>query len=215
MRALMTGFEGWAGRMNPSGKIAMSLDNKELGNLEVFGVELPEDFLKLPGMLKELITKVNPDIVIGTGWDYISRIKVEKVALNVQSSHFGNSIVPDNYKHKPMGNEIIKRGELALRSSLPAEKIVGTLNKRGFPAFISYQAGTHCCNTVMYSAIFYSRENKKRKPIAGFIHIPPVAEMKVKNAGTLCMKIDEETKALESVLEACRDYMNSASVNIG
>lgn len=206
MRALVTGFEGFAGKMNPSGVIAKSLDNSSLGDLDVSGSELPEDFYKLPSLMKRLVKKVKPDIVIGTGWDYISKIKVERVALNVQNSEFGEVVVPDNYNHKPSGSEVIRRGELALRSTLPVEKIVENLNKKGIPAFVSYYAGTHCCNTVMYSAIYYSTK-KKRDALAGFIHVPPVSEMKVKKAGTSPMKLDEEKRAIERALEICRDKL--------
>jgi pyroglutamyl-peptidase len=208
MKALVTGFEGWAGRINPSGRIAKALDKQKLGELEIAGYELSENFYKLPGILGELIDKVKPDIVIGTGWDYISKIKVEKVSLNVQSSVFGDSVVPDNYNHKPAGRKVIENGALALGSTLPAEKIIRNLTRKRIPAFISYQAGSHCCNTVMYSAIYYS-QNKKRKPMAGFIHIPPVEEMKVRRAGVSPMKLGRETDALRVVLETCRDYLSS------
>jgi pyroglutamyl-peptidase len=208
MQALLTGFEGWAGKMNPSGKIAKSLNTRKYGELQVAGYELPEDFYKLPGILSKLIGKLRPDIIIGTGWDYISKIKVEKVALNVQNSFFGGATVPDNYKHAPKGGEVIKRGELALRSTLPAEKIVDRLNKRKIPAFVSYQAGTHCCNTVMYSGIFYSKR-AKQNTIAGFIHIPPVEEMRVKRAATSPMKLEREISAIETALETSRDFLNS------
>jgi pyroglutamyl-peptidase len=209
MQALLTGFEGWAGRMNPSGKIAKSLDKGKYGELRVAGYELPEDFYRLPKILSRLISKVRPDIVIGTGWDYVSKIKVEKVSLNIQNSLFGDLLIPDNYNHRPKGNEVIKRAELALRSSLPAEKIVVNLKRKMIPAFVSYQAGTHCCNTVMYSAIHYSKKTK-RNAIAGFIHIPPVQEMGIKKAGTLPMRVEQETRAIEIALETSRDYLNSA-----
>ena len=209
MRALLTGFEGWEGRMNPSGKIAKSLDKSTYGELEVVGYELPEDFNKLPRILSNLIRRLRPDIVIGTGWDYVSKIKVEKISLNIQNSVFGDATVPDNYNHRPKGDEVITRAELALRSNLPAEKIVSNLNKKRIPAFVSYQAGTHCCNTVMYSAIYYSQRTNQ-KTIAGFIHIPPVEEMNVKRAGSSPMKLERETSAIENALETCRDYVNSS-----
>jgi pyroglutamyl-peptidase len=207
MKALLTGFEGFAGKMNPSGVIAKSLDKKRLGELEISGRELPEDFRRLPNILHRLIDGEKPDIVIGTGWDYVSQIKVEKISLNVQNSVFGDKVVPDNYNHKPKGNPIIDKGALALRATFPAEKIVESLKKRKIPATISYNAGTHCCNTVMYSAIFYSQSTKRSKAIAGFIHIPPIAEMKMKNPNIVPMTLEEETRAIEGAIETCRKYL--------
>ena len=207
MQALVTGFEGWAGRENPSGKIAKSLDGKRFGDLLVHGRELPEDFTTLPQIMKKLIAGIKPDIVIGTGWDYVSAIKVEKVALNFQNCRFGEKLVPDNYNHRPLGSDVIRRGELALRATLPVDEIVQGLAAKKIPAFASYQAGTHCCNTVMYSAIYYSQRTKGRSPIAGFIHIPPVETMTVKASGTKPLSLARERAAIESALETCRDNL--------
>lgn len=210
MRALIVGFEGFAGKMNPSGLIARSLHQTSIDELQVSGFEIPEDFCKLPAVVKRLVDKMAPDVVIGTGWDYTSKIKVERIALNIQNSEFGEVTVPDNYNHEPNGREVIHHGELALRSTLPADEIVFDLRKRKIPAFVSYHAGTHCCNTVMYCAIYYATK-RKRKAIAGFMHIPPVSEMKVKNSGVSPMKVDEERKAIETALRTCKDYLMKKS----
>jgi pyroglutamyl-peptidase len=206
MQALVVGFEGFAGKMNPSGLIARTLNENSIDGLQVSGYEIPEDFYKLPGVVKRLVDKVAPDMVIGTGWDYISKIKVECIALNIQNSEFGEATIPDNYNHEPNGREVIQHGELALRSTLPADEIASKLRKKRIPAFVSYHAGTHCCNTVMYSAIYYAAR-KKRNAIAGFMHIPPISEMKIKRTGLLPMKLDEERKAIEIALRTCKDYL--------
>jgi pyroglutamyl-peptidase len=221
MRALLTGFEGWAGKINPSGIIAKKLNNKRLDGLEVFGRELPEDFYKLPKLLSKLILEIKPEIRIGTGWDYISKVKVERVALNFMNSTFGDEIVPDNYGQKPVGENIVKRGPLSLPATLPAEAIVENLKKEGIPSFVSYHAGTHCCNTVMYSLAYnttvattMNRRNKSKKtpnPIAGFIHIPPVPEMNVEQRGATPMELEKEIKAITIALETCRDYLESST----
>src|SRR5579862_9305 len=115
MRALVTGFEGFAGKINPSGLIASSLDGVRIGNLEVTGRELPEDFANLPSIMRDLVREVKPDILISTGWDYISKFKIEKIALNVQNSEFGEKVVPDNKGNSPVGQDVIAKGPLALR----------------------------------------------------------------------------------------------------
>ena len=194
--------------MNPSGVIAKSLDGRIFGGLEVSGYELPEDFSRLPLIVKNLIRKVKPDIVIGMGWDFVSKIKIERITLNVQSSIFGDAMIPDNFRHTPSGGSIIRNGQLALQASLPAEKIVKRLSREKIPAYVSYQAGTHCCNTVMYSEIFYSQK-RDRKSMAGFIHIPPVPEMKVKRIGLTPMKLEKEKNAIQTALKVSRDHFRS------
>jgi pyroglutamyl-peptidase len=208
MRALVMGFEGWGGRINPSGTIAKLLDGKKFGNLAVTGRELPENFKSLPRIVARSISTVKPDIVISTGWDYISKISVEKVSLNVMNSRFGSESVPDNYGNEPNGGEIIRKAPLALRATFPAEEIVDDLSKVKIPAYVSYQAGTHCCNTVMFSVLYHTMKSKK-SPISGFIHIPPVKEMKLKGSRVKPMKLSEEIKAIETALKTCRNYLDS------
>jgi pyroglutamyl-peptidase len=211
MRAVVTGFEGFAGKINPSGLIAKSLDGAAFGELFVTGLELPEDFKTLPSIMRDLIRKTKPDILISTGWDYISKFKIEKVALNIQSSEFGDKIVPDNLGNSPSGEEVIARAPTGLRATLPAEKILRQIQAAGLPAYLSYSAGTHCCNTVMYSGIYYSQKANPNS-LSGFIHIPPTPEMKLnrgKSGGSIAQS--RERKAIECALVASRDFLAGKS----
>ncbi|PSO03895.1 hypothetical protein B9Q13_06110 [Candidatus Marsarchaeota G2 archaeon ECH_B_SAG-G16] len=203
VKALVTGFEGWLGKTNPAGVIAKSLDGAKINDLEVVGREIPEDFTKIPSVIKRLIAEVQPEIFLGLGWDYTKGIKVERIALNVMDSDFWGEIKPDNYGNTPHNQRIFERAPLALESTLPVDQIVQTLKNSGIFAFASYFAGTHCCNTVMYSALYYSRRSKR---IAGFVHIPPIPGM-FENTPT--MELDQEKKAIELVLQVCRTHFKS------
>ncbi|MEM0287915.1 MAG: pyroglutamyl-peptidase I [Nitrososphaerota archaeon] len=203
MRILITGFEAWAGKKNPSGMIAKNLDGKAIKGLDVIGRVLPEDFYALPGLSKKLIAEIRPDAVISTGWDYTKAIKVEKIALNVMNSFFVDSVVPDNYGNKPSHEPIIRNAPIALQSTLPADEIVQELRKNNIPAVVSYYAGTHCCNTVMYSFL-----HTDKVKISGFIHVPPLPEM-VKGVRTdsIVMSIDEQEKAIQLAIEVCARHL--------
>jgi pyroglutamyl-peptidase len=206
MRALVTGFEGFDGKVNPSGQIAKGFDGKTFGELEIVGRELPEDFQNLPRILRNLTTKIRPDILISTGWDYIAKFKVERVALNIQNSEFGDKVVPDNRGNAPSGNDVISGAPLALRASMPTEKILNVFQKSRIPAYVSYSAGTHCCNTVMYSGIYYSQKINP-KVLAGFIHIPPTPEMNVPKDRAVSFGLKEEKRAIKKALICCRDFL--------
>ncbi len=207
MRALVTGFEGFGGHVNPSGLIARSLDGMTLGDLVVAGRELPEDFTTLPRVVRELVKEVKPDILISTGWDYISKFKIEKVALNVQNSEFGDKIVPDNNGHAPTGDEVIPKAPLALKATLPTEMILKELVDAKFPAQLSYSAGTHCCDTVMYSGIYYTQKIKPGS-LSGFIHIPPTLEMKISGDRVAKFNQAREEDAIQHALIACRNFLS-------
>lgn len=203
MRILLTGFEGWAGKKNPSGMIAEKLDREIVSGAKVIGKVLPEDFYSLPGIIKKIYEELKPDAIISTGWDYTKTVRVERVALNVMNSFFADSIVPDNYGNKPKDETIFKRGPLALKSTLPAEKIVEELRKNKIPASISYFAGTHCCNVAMYSFI-YSAKNA----ISGFIHLPPLPEMVEKESyNTITMPLDLQEKAIRIAIKATAEHL--------
>lgn len=208
MRALVTGFEGFQGKVNPSGLIARSFDGVTFGELVVTGRELPEDFMSLPSILRDLVREIKPDILISTGWDYISKFKVEKIALNVQNSEFGDKTVPDNQGNAPSGVEVISKAPLGLKSTFPADKIVEALNDAKIPAHLSYSAGTHCCNTVMYSGIYYSQKAKKSS-VSGFIHVPPTPEMKMPKGKNATFSQSKEEETIEHALIACRDYLSN------
>jgi pyroglutamyl-peptidase len=209
VKAILTGFEAWGGRMNPSGIIARELDGTNIGKLRVVGIVLPENFYKLPQMIRSIIRKHDPSVVIGTGWDFISKVKVEKVGLNVMNSNFGDRVVPDNYGQKPSGEKIVDTGPTALDSTFPAEKIVERLNDKGIPAFISYHAGTHCCNTVMYSSL-YALKSLGANALSGFIHIPPVDEMKLESSNRFStMPLSREKEAISVALRECSDSLGS------
>ncbi len=209
MQALITGFESFAGRVNPTGKIARELDGMTLDGLKIVGRELPEDFNKLPFTIRDMIRQFEPAIVVGSGWDYISTFKVEKIGLNVKNATFGDSVVPDNYGNKPAGEEIVPGGATALRSSFPAELIVEELKKSGVQAYISYNAGTHCCNTVMYSSLHYLRSSGLQSAVGGFIHVPPTPDMGIEREGVTPMDYAKEKEVIQKVLQTCGAYMKS------
>jgi pyrrolidone-carboxylate peptidase len=101
LKALVTGFEAWAGDANPASTIAKELNRKTIGGIEVVGVEVPEDFYRLPKLASRILKRVSPKVVLSLGWDLTSAIKVEKIAINVMASDFGGHVVPDNYNHRP------------------------------------------------------------------------------------------------------------------
>jgi len=183
--------------------IAKSVNGVKIGDVEVVGREIPEDFTRLPKVINSLIKEVKPDIFLGLGWDYTKGIKVERIALNVMDSDFWGEIKPDNYGNTPHNQRIFARAPLALEATLPVDDIVKKLKDSGIFAFPSYFTGTHCCNTVMYSALYYLRRSNA---LTGFIHIPPIPGM-FENVPT--MDLEQEKKAVQLVLEVCRAHIKA------
>ncbi len=201
MRALVTGFEPWTGTINPAGTIAKGLNGRKFDGLEVVGLEVPEDFYGLPKLALSLIREYRPRVAISLGWDYTSTIKVEKVALNVMEAVFGGEDVPDNFGNLPKGLPILPGRPLAYGGTLPVESIVEEIKSAGIPVVTSYNAGTHCCNTMMYSFLNGVKVGKT-ETISGHIHLPPIPGMKT-HLPVKPMELETERKAIEIAIKTC------------
>ncbi|MDG6988597.1 MAG: pyroglutamyl-peptidase I [Nitrososphaerota archaeon] len=200
MRILLAGFEPWKGSVNPAGAVAKSLDGMTIEGGRVVGVEVPEDFYGLPRITRSLVKEHRPDAVISLGWDYTRAVKVENVAVNMMFAVFGDQLVPDNRGRSPRGVPISKRGPVALRSTLPVRSIVSDLSAAGIPAVESYDAGTHGCNTMMYSFLMAVR--KERHGVSGHIHLPPTEGVDARFPVEK-MELDTERKAIEIAVGSC------------
>ncbi|MDG6934782.1 MAG: hypothetical protein JRN68_08795 [Nitrososphaerota archaeon] len=218
MKALVTGFEAWAGHMNPGGMIAKELNGRNLDGLDVVSVELPEDFYAIPGLARKYFDELHPNIIISIGWDYTRTVRVEKVALNIMSSVFGDKVVPDNRGNTPKDQPVIKGAPLARRSTLPVDRIVSAIGRSEIPVAGSFYAGTHCCNTTMFSFLQATRSHPET--VSGHIHIPPVPEMlkegdvNLRSQGKeiFTLPISTEKRAVEIALKTCKEYLESRSL---
>jgi len=192
MKILVTGFGSFLdNNENPSSKILKLLPKSIYGN-EIITVELPVVYDQAFNVLRPLIEKYQPKLIINLGLaSGRTKISLEQVALNINSSKGA-----DNAGTIFQDSPIIERGENAYFSSLPLRKIVEKLTLKRIPVEISYTAGTYVCNNLMYHVLHYIKENKLRIK-AGFVHLPLMRETKlVKDKTTLDLVV-----MLEGVIE--------------
>ena len=149
MRILLTGFAPWgSNRENPSGIIA-----EELG-----GHVLPVEFDGAARKLRRLIRRERPAAIVMMGLAASRKgISLEAVALNVAHDEEKSG------RHRT----IRKGGPLALRTTLPLERLCRRLERAGVPVSISHHAGTFVCNRVFYEGL------SRFKGPCGFVHVPP------------------------------------------
>ena len=150
---LVTGFEAWGEHpVNPSQLVA-----ERLG-----GVVLPVSYTRAADALRAAIDERDPKLVIAFGLaESRDKVSVERFAHNLDEA----SQVDDDAT-SGSGAEIDPAGPLALRSTLPVDAIVATLNEAGIPAEVSRDAGGFLCNHVFYR-LLQVREG-------GFVHVPPL-----------------------------------------
>ena len=169
-RILVTGFEPYGGFSdNPSMRVALFLDGKEICGYVIDAEILPVSFKRAYNVLVNAIERgETPSIIINMGlMPFASAIRVERVAINIMDY----SGILDNDGDKPVDEYIVPGGPAAYFSTLPIREIVNTLLENNIPASISNSAGTHLCNYTMYRVLHYISE-KEWDTRAGFIHLP-------------------------------------------
>ena len=62
-------------------------------------------------------------------------------------------------------------GPDAYNATLPNEEIVDAINKAGIPAALSFHAGTHLCNQMLYTTAHLIRQSGM-STLNGFVHVP-------------------------------------------
>jgi len=151
---------------NPTQIIAQALS-------EEFGCDhriLPVVFGKARDELVSILDDLRPDRVICFGLNgTISHIALETLAVNIRHTD-----VPDNEGRTLDMAPVDPEGPLALRSTLPMDRILAALRDAGIPARYSFSAGTYLCNEAFYTLMQYCERTGAK---GGFVHVPLASHM--------------------------------------
>ncbi|MFO8132892.1 MAG: pyroglutamyl-peptidase I [Thermoplasmatota archaeon] len=158
---LVTGFEPFGQwDSNPSGEIALALNDSMVGDVRIIGLVLPVIFDTSYARMREAMDRYDPAAVIALGLDGGARaMEVERLAVNLQHPSWLRF------------SRINTSGSLFRRSMLPADDIVAALRDDGIAARRSWCAGLYVCNYVFYRLL--GDAGRWGIP-AGFIHVPPL-----------------------------------------
>ena len=167
MKILVTGFDPFGGeKINPAIEAVKKLPDEIDGN-QIIKLEVPTIFYQSAKVVKEAITKYQPDMVINVGQaGGRAAITPERIAINFQAGS-----TPDNSGKGPKEGEIEADGADGYFTQLPIKKMVTAMRKIGIPAEVSNSAGTYVCNHLFYE-VQYMRAREFPNLKAGFIHIP-------------------------------------------
>ncbi len=167
MKSLVTGFAPFGGdAINPSYEAVRRLPAR-VGNVDVVTAELPTSFARAPRVLRGLIVREQPDIVlcVGLAADRMA-ISVERVAVNLCDAR-----IADNDGSRPRNKSVIARAPAAYFSTLPVVEAVAGLTRVGIRAELSLSAGAFVCNHVFYGLMHAAAKNRRIRS-AGFVHVP-------------------------------------------
>src|SRR5262249_49477910 len=138
MKALVTGFEPFAGdALNPA-REALALLPTQLGPLAISTCVLPTEFGKSRVVLEDAVLTRKPDFVLGLGLaGGRAALSLERVAINIEDAR-----IPDNVGRQPIDRPIVDGGPAAYFTNLPIKAAVKALRDAGLPAIVSNTAGT-------------------------------------------------------------------------
>lgn len=183
VRILLTGFEPFGKlRDNPSQHLLQQLSAVDFAeDAELITERLPTAYRRSAMRIRELLDEHRPDLCICLGVaQNRRRISLERIAVNLDDCSLA-----DNDDELLQGREIVEGSELALRCSMPLEKLLNLLatdqeEQDGPEMEISNHAGTFVCNHVYYSAL----EHVRRQGYATrclFVHVPMTQECRAED----------------------------------
>ncbi|AZE56317.1 Pyrrolidone-carboxylate peptidase [Pseudomonas synxantha] len=164
---LLTGFEPFDNDLvNPSWEAARQLDGVQVvEGVQIVARCLPCAFATAGAYLAQLISELNPAMVIATGLaPGRSEMSIERVAININDAR-----IPDNLGQQPIDTAVVVDGPAAYFSTLPIKAMVKALREAGVAAAVSQTAGTFVCNQVFFLLQHRLAGTGVR---SGFIHVP-------------------------------------------
>ncbi len=173
-RVLVTGFDPFYNNdTNPSQQVVEALPNfLEVPELEsrvtLTRLVLPsccESWDIINNQLDSTAYKTTLVIMLGLA-NKRDRVSIERVALNVQDYR-----IADNKGHQWEHKRIKKKAPMALETDVDVLNLKVLLEQHGYPAEVSYHAGTFICNDV-YFRVLNKQRKRKDIPCVLFVHLP-------------------------------------------
>ena len=209
MRVLVTGFEPFAdSRENPSQAVARQLDvaGPWSAGIELHTADLPVDAALLPGVLDEVLARVDPAVVVLLGESAkAAEVTLERLAVNLLDFR-----IKDNAGQQIEDQPIEPGGPDALFATLPVKAIRDELEHAGLPAALSMSAGTFLCNQAMYLTLRWGQRAEGPQSgglrSVGFVHLPSLPSQVVR--GDRCgasMALDDAAAAVRIVVDVANN----------
>ncbi|KEJ89061.1 peptidase [Sulfitobacter donghicola DSW-25 = KCTC 12864 = JCM 14565] len=207
---LVAGYGAWAkAEDNPAAQIVGELGKRDWAGCEVIGHVMPVHSDDLSASIQALLDKHQPDAWVGIGVSEAAIIQTEMVGVNWR--HFD---VPDNSGAQVNLSPIISDGPVGYNATLPNAEMVNAMNAAGIPASVSFSAGTHLCNQMLYTTA-HVIEKRGLQTLAGFIHVPQtpanIAKMQDRKRHSASMSLGMTTDAIAICIETLTAALTARS----
>lgn len=194
-RILITGFEPFGNnKMNSSEIVLKNLP--DFNFVELYKELLHVSFSRSVKTVIQLLNDIKPDIVISLGQaGSRNSVDIERIAINIDDCRN-----PDNDGVMFKDTKIIENGPDALFSTLPVRNMADAVVACNIPSKVSNSAGTFVCNHLLYSILYYIKENHLSVK-AGFVHLPCLTEPQSDNLEVQSFSLDDLLKAVEVIIK--------------
>jgi pyroglutamyl-peptidase len=191
---LVTGFDPFgANAANASWMAVQALHGRQIGGHRLVGAQLPTVFGQSLEVLRDLLLRHRPALVICTGQaGGRAALSLERIAINVNDAR-----IPDNAGVQPVDTPIVPGGPAAYFTTLPIKAMLAAMLEAGINAEVSQTAGTFVCNHVFYGLMHdLATLTQLRQTRGGLIHLPWVPAQ-----GQPSMRLDEIVEGLKVAIE--------------
>ncbi|MGH6625672.1 MAG: pyroglutamyl-peptidase I [Burkholderiaceae bacterium] len=205
---LLTGFDAFGGeRLNPSWLAAQALHGRRIAGHRIVAAQLPTVFDASLGMLRALLRRHRPMLVICLGQaGGRSAISLERVAININDAR-----ISDNAAAQPIDTPVVADGPAAYFTTLPIKAMRHALQQQGLAAEVSQTAGTFVCNHVFYGLMHELATRRGfRRTRGGFIHVPWLPEQ-----GSPSMTLDQLVQGLKVAVRCALTTRHDLALGAG
>lgn len=173
---VVTGYGAWAKTApNPAALVLEELAALPWQGCRFVPIEVPVKTTGLLSLVEDALLSHRPDIWLGLGVaPGTTGLRGEIVGINCRDFD-----VADNDEVVLDGVPIVEDGAAAHFSTLPMREIVAAVQAEGIPATVSYSAGTHLCNQMLYTSLHLA-ERHGLETRCGFLHVPYTPELAAK-----------------------------------
>lgn len=192
-KLLITGFDPFGGEsINPSWEAVRLLPHR-VGDYEITKLQIPTVFGLAARTVLTAAQELQPDVILCVGQAGGRKsITPEVVAINLREAS-----IADNAGNQPVNVPVVAQGPAAYFATVPVRDMVKAMEQAGFPAALSYSAGTFVCNDVLYTLLHHYDGSPVR---VGFIHVPFLPEQA--KEGVPSMPLEQIAQALEAAIGA-------------
>ena len=194
---VVTGFGAWARTSpNPAALALHELSAQTWRHCRFVPIEVPVKTTGLLAIVEEALLTYRPAIWLGLGVaPSATVIRVEAVGINCRDFD-----VPDNDDLSLDGAPVAEDGADAYFSTLPVRDIAAAIQVAEIPVSLSYSAGTHLCNQMLYTSLHLAQRHGLDTK-CGFMHVPYTPDLASKLAET---EGPQPSMALPLMTEAAR-----------